>query len=122
MAAALDVPAAELGFLTAAYGQVVGCRRVLRWAYAYGYFLDPERDAGKHALFDQLQRDDANRYLELLHRATEQERVELCAGAGEGGAAMNERYREYRKIALHKSGRFSQFQLGGIVVSCFTPK
>ncbi|KAL6908121.1 hypothetical protein ACP4OV_002291 [Aristida adscensionis] len=109
MAAALDVPSTELGFLTAAYEQIAGCRRVLRWAYAYGYFLDPERDAGKRALFDQLQRD-ANRSLERLHGCAEQERKELFApkggddGDGAGDDGGGDKFKEYKEKLAHLTG------------------
>ena len=73
---------------------------MLRWAYAYayGYFLDPERDAAKRGLFDYLQ-SDANRSLERLHGCAEGERKELCAAAakGESSAEIAERYSRYKK-------------------------
>ncbi|CAN6373428.1 unnamed protein product [Urochloa humidicola] len=56
----------DVRFVTVAYERVAACRRVLRWAYAYGYFLDPVRDAAKRALFDHLQ-SDAVASLERLH-------------------------------------------------------
>ena len=81
MAAALEIDAAGLAFLTEAYELVADGRRVMRWVYAYGYFLDPERDAAKRGLLDHLQ-DDANSWLERLHSCAELERAPLC---GEGG-------------------------------------
>ncbi|CAD6255360.1 unnamed protein product [Miscanthus lutarioriparius] len=81
------------GFLNKAYEQVADCRRVLRWAHAYGYFLDPKRDAIKRNLFDQLQKD-ANMSLERLHGCAEVERMELCAG---DAADVAERYKSYKK-------------------------
>ncbi|KAL6653673.1 hypothetical protein ACP70R_008597 [Stipagrostis hirtigluma subsp. patula] len=97
MAAMLDIEVTKLTFLTDAYKQIVDCRRVLRWAHAYGYYLDPERDMKKRDLFDELQKH-ASSWLERLHGCVEQERVKLCAG--EGGAAMNEAYREYKQRVL----------------------
>ncbi|KAL6654621.1 hypothetical protein ACP70R_008086 [Stipagrostis hirtigluma subsp. patula] len=97
MAAVLDIEVTKLNFLTEAYKQIVDCRRVLRWAHAYGYYLDPERDMKKRDLFDELQKH-ASSWLERLHGCVEQERVKLCAG--EGGAAMNEAYREYKQTVL----------------------
>ena len=97
MAAALEVLAADLGFLTRAYELVADGRRVMRWVYAYGYFLDPERDAAKRGLFDHLQ-GDANRSLERLHGCAEGERKELCATAmGASPAEIARRYRSYKK-------------------------
>ncbi|PWZ38594.1 putative E3 ubiquitin-protein ligase ARI7 [Zea mays] len=67
MARLLDLPAMDLGFVTEAYRQIADGRRVLRWAHAYDYFLslDPERDAAKRGLFDDLQ-SQANRWLEFI--------------------------------------------------------
>jgi ariadne-1 len=93
MAVKVHVPASDLRFLTQAYEQVADCRRVLRWAHAYGYFLDPERDATKRNLFDHLQKD-ANSSLERLHGCAEVERMELCAG---DTADVTERYKSYKK-------------------------
>ncbi|WVZ49974.1 hypothetical protein U9M48_001280 [Paspalum notatum var. saurae] len=99
MAAALEIGAADLGFLTDAYELVAGGRRVMRWVHAYGYYLDPERDAAKRALFDHLQ-NDANAWLERLHSCAELERRRTFCVGGEGeggGSALNETYRAYKK-------------------------
>ena len=93
MAKKVRVPASDLRFLTRAYEQVADGRRVLRWAHAYGYFLDPKRDAIKRNLFDQLQKD-ANSSLERLHGCAEGERMELCAG---DAADVGERYKSYKE-------------------------
>lgn len=45
MADTVHVSGSDLRFLTKTYKQVAACQRVLRWAYAYGYFLDLKRDA-----------------------------------------------------------------------------
>ena len=95
MAAALDIGAADLGFLTDAYELVAEGRRVMRWVHAYGYYLDPERDAAKRALFDHLQ-GDANAWLERLHSCAELERRRTFRVGG-GGLALNETYRAYKK-------------------------
>uniref|UniRef100_A0A804MW08 RBR-type E3 ubiquitin transferase n=1 Tax=Zea mays TaxID=4577 RepID=A0A804MW08_MAIZE len=82
MARLLDLPAMDLGFVTEAYRQIADGRRVLRWAHAYDYFLslDPERDAAKRGLFDDLQ-SQANRWLECLHGCAELERKHLFGAA-----------------------------------------
>ncbi|KAF0905776.1 hypothetical protein E2562_008830 [Oryza meyeriana var. granulata] len=91
MAGAVRVPATELRFMTEAYEHVGEGRRVLAWAYAYGYYLDPERDATKRQLFEYLQ-NDANASLERLHGCAEKERKELF-----GAAAVDfHTYRAYR--------------------------
>ncbi|CAL5033495.1 unnamed protein product [Urochloa decumbens] len=96
MADTVHASAMDLRFVKAAYEQIASCRRVLRWAYAYGYFLDPVRDVAKRALFDHLQ-NDANRSLERLHGCAEGERKQLCAAANGEAADIAERYRSYKK-------------------------
>ncbi|EES08939.2 probable E3 ubiquitin-protein ligase ARI7 [Sorghum bicolor] len=120
MARAADVPATELAFVAEAYRQVGDGRRVLRWAHAYGYFLDPERDAAKRALFDDLQ-NQANRWLECLHAAAELERTDLF-GDGKGKKAADapavvvdaEAFRAYRQKVANLTGVTRKF-LGNLV-------
>ncbi|XP_066337615.1 probable E3 ubiquitin-protein ligase ARI7 [Miscanthus floridulus] len=117
MAKAADVPATELGFVAEAYRQVADGRRVLRWAHAYGYFLDPERDAAKRGLFDDLQ-NQANRWLECLHAAAELERKDLFGtGGGKQEAAAvvaAEAFRAYRQKVANLTGVTRKF-LGNLV-------
>jgi ariadne-1 len=53
----LDLPAAEMSFLVEAWQQIVECRRVLKWTYAYGYYLesDDEQAQRRRNLFEYLQ-------------------------------------------------------------------
>ncbi|CAN6373440.1 unnamed protein product [Urochloa humidicola] len=98
MAKAVNVTVTGLRFMIEAYHQIARGRRVLRWAHAYGYFLDPERDTAKRVLFDDLQ-NQANRWLEFLHGCTELERKELF-GADSGTAIAAETFKAYRnKVA-----------------------
>jgi ariadne-1 len=39
--------------------QIVECRRVLRWTYAYGYYI-PDKETAKKQLFEYLQGTDLN--------------------------------------------------------------
>ncbi|XP_066334446.1 probable E3 ubiquitin-protein ligase ARI8 [Miscanthus floridulus] len=81
IAAVAGQPAASFAFLGKAYEQIAHGRRVLKWAYAYGYYLDPARDAAMRCLFEDLL-DQANSWLERLHDAAELERRELfCSDA-----------------------------------------
>ena len=81
LAAAAGLPEAEFGFLARAYEVVAGGRRVLKWAHAYGYFLDPARDAAKRGLLEDLL-DQANAWLERLHDSAGLERKEsFCSSA-----------------------------------------
>jgi ariadne-1 len=122
MARAADVPATALAFVAEAYRQVADGRRVLRWAHAYGYFLDPERDAAKRALFDDLQ-NQANRWLECLHAAAELERKDLFGdGKGKGKEEADapvvvvaaEAFRAYRQKVANLTGVTRKF-LGNLV-------
>ncbi|XVF57754.1 hypothetical protein PTKIN_Ptkin07bG0007600 [Pterospermum kingtungense] len=61
----------QLGFLTEAWEQIVECRRVLTWTYAYGYYLSDEEQA-KRNLFEYLQ-GQAESGLERLHNCAEKE-------------------------------------------------
>ncbi|XVF73669.1 hypothetical protein PTKIN_Ptkin13bG0001500 [Pterospermum kingtungense] len=62
---------AQLSFLTEAWQQIVECRRVLTWTYAYGYYLSDEEPA-KRSLFEYLQ-GQAESGLERLHHCAEKE-------------------------------------------------
>jgi ariadne-1 len=62
---------AELKFITEAWFQIVECRRVLKWTYAYGYYL-AEHEHAKKQLFEYLQ-GEAESSLERLHQCAEKE-------------------------------------------------
>jgi ariadne-1 len=78
IATMVDLDEKNLAFLTEAYEQIAHGRRVLKWAYAYGYYLDPVRDAAKRGLFEHLL-DQANSRLDKLHDAAELERLQRRA-------------------------------------------
>jgi len=61
----------ELKFITEAWLQIVECRRVLKWSYAYGYYL-PEHEHAKKQFFEYLQ-GEAESGLERLHQCAEKE-------------------------------------------------
>ncbi|XP_058181590.1 probable E3 ubiquitin-protein ligase ARI8 isoform X2 [Rhododendron vialii] len=62
-------PESQLKFITEAWLQIVECRRVLKWTYAYGYYL-PEPEHAKRQFFEYLQ-GDAEAGLERLHQCAE---------------------------------------------------
>ncbi|XP_020589478.1 probable E3 ubiquitin-protein ligase ARI7 [Phalaenopsis equestris] len=64
-------PESQLKFIIEAMLQVVECRRVLKWTYAYGYYL-PEHDHAKRQFFEYLQ-GEAEAGLERLHQCAEKE-------------------------------------------------
>ncbi|XP_022720182.1 probable E3 ubiquitin-protein ligase ARI8 [Durio zibethinus] len=61
----------QLKFITEAWLQIVECRRVLKWTYAYGYYL-PEHEHAKRQFFEYLQ-GEAESGLERLHQCAEKE-------------------------------------------------
>ncbi|KAK9287938.1 hypothetical protein L1049_016383 [Liquidambar formosana] len=64
-------PESQLKFITEAWLQIVECRRVLKWTYAYGYYL-PEHELAKRQFFEYLQ-GEAESGLERLHQCAEKE-------------------------------------------------
>ncbi|KAJ8475586.1 hypothetical protein OPV22_019313 [Ensete ventricosum] len=66
---------AQLKFIIDAWLQIVECRRVLKWTYAYGYYL-PEHEDTKRQFFEYLQ-GEAEFGLERLHQCAEKELQEF---------------------------------------------
>ncbi|XP_059437764.1 probable E3 ubiquitin-protein ligase ARI8 [Corylus avellana] len=64
-------PESQLKFITEAWLQIVECRRVLKWTYAYGYYL-PDHEHAKRQFFEYLQ-GEAESGLERLHQCAEKE-------------------------------------------------
>nr|VDD14436.1 unnamed protein product [Brassica rapa] len=65
----------QLQFTVEAWLQIIECRRVLKWTYAYGYYL-PEQESTKKRFFEYLQ-GEAEVGLERLHHCAELEFKEL---------------------------------------------
>ncbi|XP_075078462.1 putative E3 ubiquitin-protein ligase ARI8 [Nicotiana tabacum] len=61
----------RLEFIVLAWKQIVECRRVLKWSYAYGFYL-PEKEKTKMQFFEFLQ-GEAEAGLERLHYCAEKE-------------------------------------------------
>ncbi|KAK9146137.1 hypothetical protein Sjap_006040 [Stephania japonica] len=64
-------PESQLKFIREAWLQIVECRRVLKWTYAYGYYL-LEHEHAKRQFFEYLQ-GEAESGLERLHQCAEKE-------------------------------------------------
>jgi ariadne-1 len=64
-------PVSQLKFVTEAWLQIAECRHVLKWTYAYGYYL-PEQEQAKRQFFDYLQ-GEAESGIERLHQCAEKE-------------------------------------------------
>ncbi|KAI3940081.1 hypothetical protein MKW98_021646 [Papaver atlanticum] len=58
-------PATDFEFIADAWKQIIECRSVLKWSYAYGYYL-PEHEKTKIQFFEYLQ-GEAEHGLERLH-------------------------------------------------------
>ena len=50
----MGVPAGQMSFLSEAWMQIVKCRRVLKWTYAYGFYLTDD-NATRHDFFEHVQ-------------------------------------------------------------------
>ncbi|CAN7104281.1 unnamed protein product [Brassica rapa subsp. narinosa] len=61
----------QLQFTVDAWLQIIECRRVLKWTYAYGYYL-PREERTKKQFFEYLQ-GEAEVGLERLHHCAEEE-------------------------------------------------
>ena len=48
------MPAGQMSFLPEAWMQIVKCRRVLKWTYAYGFYLTDD-NATRHDFFEHVQ-------------------------------------------------------------------
>ncbi|CAH2059885.1 unnamed protein product [Thlaspi arvense] len=66
-----SAPETQLQFTIEAWLQIIECRRVLKWTYAYGYYL-PEQERTKRQFFEYLQ-SEAEAGLERLHHCAEME-------------------------------------------------
>ncbi|XP_074315835.1 putative E3 ubiquitin-protein ligase ARI10 [Silene latifolia] len=65
----VSVPVTQLEFIVESWKQIIECRRVLKWTYAYGFFM-PEHEDVKKKLFEYLQ-GEAELGLERLHHCAE---------------------------------------------------
>lgn len=66
-----SMPETQLRFILEAWKQIVECRRVLKWTYAYGFYL-PDEEHTKKQFFEYLQ-GQAEAGLERLHLCAEKE-------------------------------------------------
>lgn len=62
----------EYSFILEAWQQIVECRQVQRWTYAYGLYMSEEDEHYKRGLFEYLQ-GHVEFSLERLHKCEESE-------------------------------------------------
>ncbi|XP_042059188.1 probable E3 ubiquitin-protein ligase ARI7 [Salvia splendens] len=73
-------PESQLKFIIEAWQQIVECRKVLKWTYAYGFYL-PEAEHTKKQFFEYLQ-GEAEAGLERLHQCAEKELMNYLNSEG----------------------------------------
>nr|XP_043616241.1 probable E3 ubiquitin-protein ligase ARI8 [Erigeron canadensis] len=88
-----DQNVTQLQFIEEAWLQIVKCRRILKWTYAYGYYI-PENEEGKKNMFEYLQ-GEAEGVLERLHHCVEKE-LKSDIGLANFGDAI-EAFDEFRQ-------------------------
>ncbi|PWA77882.1 zinc finger, RanBP2-type [Artemisia annua] len=65
------LPETYFDFIIDAWRQIIECRRLLKWTYAYGYYL-PDQELVKKQFFEDIQ-GEAEQRLEQLHLCAEKE-------------------------------------------------
>uniref|UniRef100_A0ACD5YG22 Uncharacterized protein n=1 Tax=Avena sativa TaxID=4498 RepID=A0ACD5YG22_AVESA len=88
----LGIPETQLKFIPEAWSQIVECRRVLKWTYAYGYYLD---DEAKSEFFVYLQ-GEAESGLERLHKCAEKDIHEFLPKADKTKLPSLQDFSEFR--------------------------
>uniref|UniRef100_A0A0E0IMA2 RBR-type E3 ubiquitin transferase n=1 Tax=Oryza nivara TaxID=4536 RepID=A0A0E0IMA2_ORYNI len=73
----VGIPETQLKFIPEAWSQIIECRRVLKWTYAYGYYL---HNKAKSDFFVYLQ-GEAESGLERLHKCAEKDMREFLPTA-----------------------------------------
>eukprot|EP00877_Chromochloris_zofingiensis_P011450 jgi/Chrzof1/6559/Cz19g01020.t1 len=66
-------PTSQLKFIMDAWNQIIECRRMLKWTYAYGYyeFTDDTDAATRQRQFFEFLQGDAEKSLDQLHEVAE---------------------------------------------------
>ncbi|KAL3347811.1 hypothetical protein AABB24_021454 [Solanum stoloniferum] len=85
-----SIPETQLKFILEAWKQIVECRRVLKWTYAYGFYL-PDEEETKRQFFEYLQ-GQAEAGLERLHLCAEKE-LEIYLNVEEGNSKTFDDFR-----------------------------
>ncbi|PRQ22802.1 putative aminoacyltransferase, E1 ubiquitin-activating enzyme [Rosa chinensis] len=81
----------DYDFIIEAWQQIIECRQVLRWTYAYGYYMPQDAYAKKH-LFECLQ-GHAEFSLERLHNCAESELQQFLVLSP---SAASETFKEFK--------------------------
>ncbi|KAG2285836.1 hypothetical protein Bca52824_045440 [Brassica carinata] len=82
------IPETQLQFTVEAWLQIIECRRVLKWTFAYGYYL-PQHEHAKKQFFEYLQ-GEAQVGLERLHYCAEVEFRQFVSETGDPSKDFND--------------------------------
>ncbi|KAK4380750.1 hypothetical protein RND71_002612 [Anisodus tanguticus] len=77
-----SLPETEFEFIIEAWKQIVECRRVLKWTYAYRFYLPKDQEEEKDCFFQYLQ-GEAEVCLERLHHCAEKELMDHLGSTNE---------------------------------------
>ncbi|XP_071730957.1 probable E3 ubiquitin-protein ligase ARI7 [Rutidosis leptorrhynchoides] len=103
-------PETHLQFIIDAWLQIIECRRVLKWTYAYGYYI-PKKEEAKVQFFEFVQ-GEAEVGLERLHRCAEKE-LQIYI-VNEDGEATEENFNSFR-VKLTDLTRVTRFYFENLV-------
>lgn len=72
-------PTSQLRYIPDAWDQIIECRRILKWTYAYGYyhFMEDTPEADRQRTFFEFLQGDAERSLDNLHEMAEKKLKDL---------------------------------------------
>lgn len=90
------LPTSQLKFIGEAYQQVIECRRMLKWTYAYGYYAflnDEVAEVQRQREFFEFLQGDAEGSLEKLHDIAESELKDLL----KSGTITLDTFQSFRK-------------------------
>uniref|UniRef100_A0A0E0M3C0 RBR-type E3 ubiquitin transferase n=1 Tax=Oryza punctata TaxID=4537 RepID=A0A0E0M3C0_ORYPU len=88
----VGIPETQLKFIPEAWSQIIECRRVLKWTYAYGYYL---HNKAKSDFFVYLQ-GEAESGLERLHKCAEKDMREFLPTADSTQPSSLQDFSEFR--------------------------
>eukprot|EP00878_Enallax_costatus_P014217 GHUV01014871.1.p2 GENE.GHUV01014871.1~~GHUV01014871.1.p2 ORF type:complete len:161 (+),score=54.01 GHUV01014871.1:445-927(+) len=93
-------PTSQLKFIMDAWKQVIECRRILKWTYAYGYYSfedEGEKEVEQRRQFFEFLQGDAERILDQLHEWAEMKLNGLRDEYAEVGLIPADKFQDFRK-------------------------
>lgn len=94
-------PTSQLKFVLDAWAQVVDCRRILKWTYAYGYYRFGEQAPSTKSQqeFFEFNQGQAEYYLEKLNGEVEKQ-LDLYMKNNKESASDSAEWRKYREMLI----------------------